>query len=50
VGLNLIVAMAAFKEGFGTICKAAVPFIIIMLIWLTIVIAVPQLSLFLVGK
>ncbi len=50
VGLNLIVAMAAFKESFGTICKAAVPFIVIMLFWLVIVCTVPQLSLYLVGK
>jgi C4-dicarboxylate transporter DctM subunit len=50
VGLNLIVAMAAFKESFGTICKAAVPFIVIMLVWLFIVATVPQLSLFLVSK
>lgn len=50
VGLNLIVAMAAFKESFSTICKAAVPFIIIMLVWLVIVATVPQLSLYLVGK
>ena len=50
VGLNLIVAMAAFKESFGTICRAVVPFIVIMLVWLVIVITVPQLSLYLVGK
>jgi C4-dicarboxylate transporter DctM subunit len=49
VGLNLIVAMAAFKESFGTICRAAVPFIVIMLVWLVIVITVPALSLYLVG-
>jgi C4-dicarboxylate transporter DctM subunit len=50
VGLNLIVAMAAFKESFATICRAAVPFIVLMVLWLLIVITVPQLSLFLVGK
>lgn len=47
LGLNLIVAMGAFKEDFWTICKAVVPFIILMLIGLAIVIAIPQLSLFL---
>jgi C4-dicarboxylate transporter DctM subunit len=49
VGLNLIVAMAAFKESFATICKAVVPFIVIMVIWLTIVVVAPQVSLYLVG-
>ena len=47
LGLNLIVAMGAFREDFWTICKAVIPFIILMLIGLGIVIAVPQLSLFL---
>ena len=50
VGLNLIVAMAAFKESFGTICKAVMPFIAIMAVWLVIVVTVPALSLYLVGK
>ncbi|MBL8349079.1 MAG: TRAP transporter large permease [Burkholderiaceae bacterium] len=50
VGLNLIVAMAAFKESFATICKAVVPFIVIMLAWLTVVTTLPQLSLYLVGQ
>ncbi len=47
LGLNLIVAMGAFREDFWTICKAVIPFIIIMLIGLAIVIAFPALSLFL---
>lgn len=46
VGLNLIVAMAAFKESFWTICKAVVPFVILMLLWLVAVIAFPELSLY----
>ncbi len=49
VGLNLIVAMAAFRESFATICKAVVPFVAIMVVWLVIVATVPQLSLYLVG-
>ena len=48
VGLNLIVAMAAFKESFGTICRAVVPFVLIMTLWLVVIVTVPQLSLFLV--
>lgn len=47
VALNLIVAMAAFKEPFGRIARAVVPFIVIMLAVLVVVCAVPQLSLFL---
>jgi len=50
VGLNLIVAMAAFKESFGQIVKSAVPFLIIMMIWLVIVVVFPTLSLYLGGK
>jgi C4-dicarboxylate transporter DctM subunit len=50
VGLNLIVAMAAFKESFGTIVKSVIPFLVIMLTWLLIVIVWPTLSLALLGK
>jgi C4-dicarboxylate transporter DctM subunit len=50
VGLNLIVAMAAFKESFVTITKACIPFVIIMLFWLVIIVIAPSLSLYLVGK
>ena len=31
VGLNLIVAMSAFKQPFGLLCRAALPFILLML-------------------
>ncbi|MBP6816044.1 MAG: TRAP transporter large permease subunit [Burkholderiaceae bacterium] len=50
VGLNLIVAMAAFKESFGRIVKAALPFVAIMLAWLGIIMVYPPLVLYLVGK
>ncbi|MFN9774736.1 MAG: TRAP transporter large permease subunit, partial [Burkholderiales bacterium] len=50
VGLNLIVAMAAFKASFGTVVKSVVPFVGIMLVWLCIVVAYPTLSLYLVGR
>ena len=46
VALNLIVAMIVFKEPFGFLCRAVLPFIAIMLIALIITCAVPQLSLF----
>ncbi len=48
-GLNLIVAMGAFREDFWTICKAVVPFLLIMLVGLILVTFIPQISLFLLG-
>lgn len=48
VGLNLFVAMAAFKEPFLMIVRAVIPFIGIMLVWLVIVAAWPGLTLFFV--
>jgi C4-dicarboxylate transporter, DctM subunit len=51
VGLNLIVAMGAFKQNFGLLCRAAVPFILIMLVCLVIVIWQPWIAMYLVtGK
>ncbi len=50
VALNLIVAMAAFKEPFGVIVRAVLPFIAIMLAVLVVVCAFPQLSLFLLKR
>jgi C4-dicarboxylate transporter DctM subunit len=50
VALNLVVAMAAFKESFGTIVQAVLPFIAIMLAVLVAVCALPELSLFLLRK
>jgi C4-dicarboxylate transporter DctM subunit len=47
VALNLIVAMVTFKEPFGFICRAVLPFIGLMLIGLLITCVVPELSLFL---
>lgn len=48
VGLNLIVAMAAFKEDFWEICKAVIPFVFIMLLALALVTIFPQIALFLI--
>lgn len=48
MGLNLIVAMGAFKEDFLTIIKGVIPFILIMLVVLWIVAFYPPLSLFLI--
>jgi C4-dicarboxylate transporter DctM subunit len=47
MGLNIIIAMTAFRESFGFICRAVLPFIGLMLVGLTVVAAVPSLSLFL---
>jgi C4-dicarboxylate transporter DctM subunit len=41
VGLNLIVAMTAFKQPFALLCRAAVPFIVLMLACLMLVVWVP---------
>lgn len=49
MGLNLIVAMTAFRENFWFICKAVLPFIAIMMAGLAVVAAWPPLSLFLLG-
>lgn len=45
VGINLIVAMTAFRENFGLISRGVLPFIGLMLIGLLLVSFVPQLSL-----
>ncbi|HEY7548767.1 MAG TPA: TRAP transporter large permease subunit [Hyphomicrobiaceae bacterium] len=50
VGLNLIVAMGAFKQGFGLLCRAAVPFILIMFVCLVIVIWQPWIAMYLVTR
>jgi C4-dicarboxylate transporter DctM subunit len=49
LGLNLIVAMTAFKESFLEICRAVLPFIALILVVLMIVTYVPQTALWLVG-
>jgi C4-dicarboxylate transporter DctM subunit len=45
VGLNLIVAMTAFKQPFGTLCRAALPFIGLMLGCLAMVIWQPWIAM-----
>ncbi|QQS13301.1 MAG: TRAP transporter large permease [Rhodospirillales bacterium] len=51
VGLNLIVAMSAFKQKFGLLCRAAIPFILIMLGCLALVVWQPWIAMYLVtGK
>jgi C4-dicarboxylate transporter DctM subunit len=48
LGLNLIVAMGIFKEKFWTICKAVIPFLLIMLTGLMAVSFIPKIALFMV--
>lgn len=51
VGLNLIVAMSAFKQPFGRLCVAALPFIILMMACLVMVIWQPWIAMYFVtGK
>ena len=49
IGLNLIVAMTAFREPFLLICRAVLPFIALMLAVLALVVWLPGLSLSLLG-
>mgnify|MGYP001344376286 CR=1 FL=1 len=48
VGLNIIIATIAFKVSFGDMVKAVLPFIGLMVLGLAIIVAVPQLSMWLV--
>jgi C4-dicarboxylate transporter DctM subunit len=48
VGLNLIVAMSAFKQPFGLLCRAAVPFIVLMLLCLALVVWQPWIAMYFV--
>ena len=48
VGLNLIVAMTAFRQPFLLLCRAAVPFIIIMLLCLIAIVLMPGIAMYFV--
>lgn len=49
VGLNLIVAMSAFKQNFGVLVQAAVPFVILMMICLAFIVWQPWIAMYLVN-
>ena len=49
MGLNLIVAMTAFKANFGTVIRGALPFIALMLVVLMIITFVPEISMALIN-
>ena len=46
VGLNLIVAMSAFKQPFGLLVKAAVPYIVLMIACLAVVVWQPGIAMY----
>lgn len=48
VGLNLFVAIAAFKSSLSEVCRSVFPFIGIMLLGLVLITAVPALSLWVI--
>ncbi len=51
VGLNLIVAMSAFKQPFGLLVKAALPYVGLMIVCLAVVVWQPWIAMYLVdGK
>ena len=50
VGLNLLVAMSAFKQKFGELVLAAVPFIVLMLGCLALIAWQPWISMALVNR
>jgi C4-dicarboxylate transporter DctM subunit len=49
MGLNLIIAAAAFREPFLDVCKAVIPFILLMLIGLAVVSLYPPIALMLIS-
>jgi C4-dicarboxylate transporter, DctM subunit len=49
VGLNLIVAMSAFKQNFGVLVRSAAPFIVLMMVCLAIIIWQPWIAMYLVN-
>lgn len=44
-GLNLIVAMTAYRESFGFVCRAVVPFVILMVLCLLLITFMPWIAL-----
>jgi C4-dicarboxylate transporter DctM subunit len=50
VAINVIIAAAIFKQSFGTVCRAVMPFIALMLLVLLLTIVFPDLSLYFAGR
>jgi C4-dicarboxylate transporter DctM subunit len=49
VGLNLLVAMTTFKQPFGLLSRAAIPFILVMMVGLVLVVLMPGIAMYLVN-
>ena len=49
VGLNLVVAMSAFKQPFGLLVNSAVPYIVLMLACLAVIVWQPWIAMYLVN-
>jgi C4-dicarboxylate transporter DctM subunit len=50
LGLNLIVAMTAFKKSFSNVCRAAIPWVALMILGLLLVSFQPWIAMYLVGN
>ena len=50
IGLNILIAMVAFRESFGLLVRSVLPFLAIMVIALVIITAVPWFSLALIPQ
>ncbi len=50
VGINLFVASGMFKESVGTVIRAVLPLILMMLVGLLLVTFIPAISLFILGQ
>lgn len=48
-GLNLIVAMTAFRVSFSFVCRAVLPFVVLMLLCLLLIACQPWMALGLLG-
>lgn len=48
VAINVMVASIVFEQSFGAVCRAVIPFILLMLLVLLVTIVVPELSLYFV--
>ena len=49
LGLNLIVAMGVFREDFWSVCRAVIPFVLLMLVCLYLIAIFPMVALWFIG-
>ncbi len=50
IGINLMIAMTAFKEKFNLICRSVVPFVLIIICVVALVTFIPDLSLMFIDQ